>query len=113
MDAAKNLAETDYTLDVVTTPLGDQTAPTRPVLNLLVVGNVTDTGADVSWVTDVDAATDVIAGIPQKEYGDPNFWRAIAEANGIDDPLSVTPGTYLLIPSATEAATAATAAAAR
>ena len=58
-------------------------------------------------------AGDSLAGIAYQEYGDPNFWRVIAEANGIDDPLSVTPGTYLLIPSATEAATAATAAAAR
>ena len=49
-------------------------------------------------------AGDSLAGIAYQEYGDPNFWRAIAEANGIDDPLSVFPGVYLLIPSIMEAA---------
>jgi phage protein U len=52
-------------------------------------------------------AGDSLAGIAYQEYGDPSFWRAIAEANAIDDPLSVAPGTYLLIPSATDAARAA------
>ena len=31
-------------------------------------------------------------------FGDPTYWRAIAEFNGIDDPLRLTPGTRLLIP---------------
>ena len=55
---------TDYTLDVNISPLGDQTNPTRPILNQFVLGNITDTGADASWVTDVAAATDVLPTPP-------------------------------------------------
>ena len=50
-------------------------------------------------------AGDSLAGLAYEEYGDPSFWRAIAEINGIDDPLRVTPGRHLFIPSATQAAT--------
>jgi nucleoid-associated protein YgaU len=31
-------------------------------------------------------------------YGDPTRWRAIAEANGIDDPLALRRGRTLSIP---------------
>jgi LysM repeat protein len=34
-------------------------------------------------------------------YGDPNQWRALASANGIEDPLSVRPGSLLVIPEIT------------
>jgi hypothetical protein len=37
------------------------------------------------------------------EYGDPNLWRAIADANDVDDPFSVAPGRHLLIPSKADA----------
>jgi nucleoid-associated protein YgaU len=37
-------------------------------------------------------------------YGEARFWRAIAEANGIDDPLRVASGTRLLIPPRRDAA---------
>ncbi len=37
-------------------------------------------------------------------YGDPGMWRAIAAFNGIDDPLRLTAGTRLLIPSRRDAA---------
>jgi len=36
-------------------------------------------------------------------YGDPSLWRLIAEANNIDDPSSVLPGTILQIPATAEA----------
>jgi nucleoid-associated protein YgaU len=38
-----------------------------------------------------------------EEYGDPTLWRALAAFNEIDDPLRVSSGTSLLIPSITEA----------
>jgi len=37
-------------------------------------------------------------------YGEARFWRAIAEVNGIDDPLRVASGTSLLIPPRRDAA---------
>jgi nucleoid-associated protein YgaU len=37
-----------------------------------------------------------------REYGDAAAWRDIAEANGIDDPMRLTPGRTLLLPAAEE-----------
>ncbi|HJP87994.1 MAG TPA: hypothetical protein VJ850_03045 [Candidatus Limnocylindrales bacterium] len=45
-----------------------------------------------------------LASVAYAEFGDPNYWRALAVMNGIDDPLRVKPGANLLIPSAAEAA---------
>ena len=39
-----------------------------------------------------------LAGIAAREYGDPRAWRAIAEANGLDDPLALAPGRHLVLP---------------
>lgn len=41
---------------------------------------------------------DTLQGISSREYDDPGEWRRIAYANGIDDPLKLTPGRRLLIP---------------
>ena len=37
-----------------------------------------------------------------QEYGDPTAWRAIAEANWIDDPIRLRPVTEVLVPAADE-----------
>lgn len=39
-----------------------------------------------------------LAIIAAAEYGDPRAWRVIADANGIDNPLGLVPGTRLLLP---------------
>jgi nucleoid-associated protein YgaU len=49
-------------------------------------------------------AGDTLASIAQREYGDPRLWRAIAAANGIDDPMVLHSGTHLLLPAPAEAA---------
>jgi hypothetical protein len=41
---------------------------------------------------------DTLAGIAQDTYDTPSAWRAIAAANGIDDPLRVRNGRTLLLP---------------
>ncbi len=46
---------------------------------------------------------DTLASVAYQEYRDPNKWRAVAEANGIDDPMRVKPGTELIIPDRREA----------
>jgi hypothetical protein len=46
---------------------------------------------------------DSLATIAYTEYGDPKLWRAIAVANGIDDPLAIRPGDELLVPSRKDA----------
>lgn len=43
-------------------------------------------------------AGDSLHSIAYASYGDPTRWRAIAEANGIDDPLRLPPGTALTVP---------------
>ncbi len=41
---------------------------------------------------------DTLADISAVEYDTPDEWRRIADANGIDDPLSLTPGMKLIVP---------------
>jgi nucleoid-associated protein YgaU len=45
-------------------------------------------------------AGDTLASIAYRELGSPTMWRAIAEANSIDDAFRLKPGRLLLIPSA-------------
>jgi hypothetical protein len=40
--------------------------------------------------------------IAARAYGSPGAWRAIAEANGIDDPFRVRPGTTVYLPNMQE-----------
>jgi LysM repeat protein len=47
---------------------------------------------------------DTLSGIASAEYNDPGQWRPIAEANGIDDPLSIQPGDVLVLPALTGSA---------
>jgi nucleoid-associated protein YgaU len=44
------------------------------------------------------SAGDTLHSIAYAEYGNPGLWRVLAEANGVDDPLRIAPGTALLIP---------------
>jgi phage protein U len=46
---------------------------------------------------------DSLAAVAHREYGDAALWRAIAQANAIEDPARVPTGTRLLIPPRTEA----------
>jgi hypothetical protein len=46
---------------------------------------------------------DTLQSIAFQEYKDPNKWRAIAEANRIDDPMRVKPGRVLIVPDRREA----------
>ncbi len=41
---------------------------------------------------------ETLQSIAAEEYDDPSEWRRIADANGIDDPLRLTPGLRLLVP---------------
>jgi hypothetical protein len=54
--------------------------------------------------THLVGAGDSLPSIAYAEYEDPGLWRAIAEVNGIDDPLHLLPGATLLIPAAGQAA---------
>lgn len=41
---------------------------------------------------------DSLWAIAEREYGNPNEWIRIAEANDLDDPRDITPGNWLLVP---------------
>jgi hypothetical protein len=41
---------------------------------------------------------ETLSSISAREYNDPRKWREIADANDIDDPLRVLPGTILKLP---------------
>jgi nucleoid-associated protein YgaU len=45
---------------------------------------------------------DTLASVAYAEYGDPALWRVLAEANGVDDPMRLSPGVTLLVPAADE-----------
>ncbi|MFI6683086.1 LysM peptidoglycan-binding domain-containing protein [Streptomyces sp. NPDC050485] len=47
-------------------------------------------------------AGDTLASLAWREYGDATRWRTIAEANEIDDPMRLRPGTELLLPASSE-----------
>jgi hypothetical protein len=55
---------------------------------------------DLHVVVDGDTLPSVAYGA----YGDPNLWRPVAVANGVDDPMRLRAGTRLLIPSLDELA---------
>lgn len=46
---------------------------------------------------------DSLAGVAYREYGDAALWRGIAAFNEIDDPLRVSAGSRILVPSLGEA----------
>jgi nucleoid-associated protein YgaU len=43
-----------------------------------------------------------LPGIARANYGSPGYWRQLAQANGIDDPLRVRPGDRLFVPARAE-----------
>lgn len=45
-------------------------------------------------------AGDTLASIAHQAYGSPRNWRLLADANGVDDPTRLAPGTVLLVPDA-------------
>ncbi|WP_026425197.1 LysM peptidoglycan-binding domain-containing protein [Actinokineospora inagensis] len=47
-------------------------------------------------------AGETLQSVAYRAYGDPNFWRDIAELNDIDDPMTVRPGTRLRVPALEE-----------
>jgi nucleoid-associated protein YgaU len=73
------------------------TVTLQEVLPSIVKQNPTS-GASGAQSSHLVLAGDCLASISTSEYGDPNSWRAIADANGIDDPFRLRPGKRLLVP---------------
>ena len=79
-------------VDVVLVETPDEPKPQNPTS-----GGVQDRRSVVL------GAGDTLASLARQEYGDPNLWRALATANGVDDPSRVPPGTALVVPPMGEA----------
>lgn len=47
---------------------------------------------------------DTLQSVANRELGKPAYWRAIADLNGIDDPMRIPAGTVLLMPTRADAA---------
>ncbi|KOX34399.1 MULTISPECIES: LysM peptidoglycan-binding domain-containing protein [unclassified Streptomyces] len=60
-------------------------------------------GARTGRSTHVVVAGDSLALLAWREYGDATAWRVIAEANDIDDPMALVPGTELVVPALSDA----------
>jgi hypothetical protein len=45
---------------------------------------------------------DTLQAVAFREYGNAAMWRDVAEANGVDDPMRLRPGTSLLLPALSE-----------
>jgi LysM repeat protein len=82
-------ARVDITIEGDTQPLPGQNPTSRSI---------------ASKRTHQVVAGDTLQSVAYKELGKPAYWRAIADLNGIDDPLRVPSGTVLLIPTAADAA---------
>jgi nucleoid-associated protein YgaU len=85
--------------------------PLRADVTIALEGATPDFGGTnpTSHATDTTQTHTVVEGetlqaVAYVELGKPAFWRAIADMNGIDDPLRLAPGAVLLIPSAADAA---------
>jgi len=52
----------------------------------------------------VMAEGDTLPALAYGEYGRPDLWRAVAAANGIDDPFRVRLGTAVMLPAVEELA---------
>jgi len=59
-------------------------------------------GAKTATNMHVLVAGDTLASVAYKHYGNAGAWRAIAEANDIDDPMRLPVGVALLVPALTE-----------
>jgi nucleoid-associated protein YgaU len=82
-------ARVDLTIEGDTSPLPGQNPTSRSI---------------DSRRTHMVVSGDTLQSVAFAELGRPTYWRAIADLNGIDDPLRVPTGTVLLIPTAADAA---------
>ncbi len=80
------------TVTLKAVPLPAPLGPTNP-----------SSGGLTSLRTHTVVQGDTLASIAFKEYQDPNKWRALAEANKIDDPMRLKEGTVLIVPERREA----------
>jgi nucleoid-associated protein YgaU len=89
----------DYSLfDTGGKPLRATCALTMEEASTGTAGQNPTSGSRESRHTHRVVAGDSLPQLAWREYGDATAWRVIAEANEIDDPMVLAPGTELLVP---------------
>jgi len=85
--------------------------PVRAKVNITIVGQTETFGGQNPTSHSINSRRvhtmiegDTLQSVAHRELGKPAYWRAIAELNGIDDPLRLGAGTALLIPTLADAA---------
>lgn len=55
-------------------------------------------GGLMPWKSRTFHRGDSLSSVAHQEYGNPRYWRHVAEANGIEDPLRLRAGDHVLLP---------------
>ncbi|WP_327695924.1 CIS tube protein [Streptomyces sp. NBC_00459] len=98
-DGVLSSLSVSYTLfDVDGRPLRATCALSIEEASVGPAGQNPTSGSRTARSTHTVVAGDSLAMLAWREYGDATAWRAIAEANGIDDPMALMPGTELVVP---------------
>jgi nucleoid-associated protein YgaU len=104
-DGVLSSLSVDYSLfDVDGKPLRATCALSIEEASVGLPGQNPTSGAREARRTHRVVAGDSLPQLAFHEYGDATAWRAIAEANDIDDPMVLVPGTDLLVPAEREVA---------
>ena len=91
----------DYSLfDVDGKPLRARCSLTMEEASAETAGQNPTSGSSEARRTHRVVTGDSLPQLAWREYGNATAWRVIAEANGIDDPLVLVPGSELLVPAA-------------
>ncbi|MER5214916.1 LysM peptidoglycan-binding domain-containing protein [Streptomyces sp. NPDC002838] len=98
-DGVLSSLSVSYTLfDVDGRPLRATCALSIEEASVGPAGQNPTSGARTARSTHTVVAGDSLALLAWREYGDATAWRVIAEANEIDDPMALAPGTELVVP---------------
>jgi hypothetical protein len=99
-----NQVSANYTLfNASGVPIRAECDLTLTQIPLLTPGQNPTSGTLTASRTHTVISGDTLQSLAWREYGDPTGWRAIAEANEIDDPMRLDAGRELLVPAAGEA----------
>lgn len=102
-DAVLSSLSVDYVLfDVDGKPLRATCSLTLEEASIGPAGQNPTSGSREARRTHRVVAGDSLPQLAWHEYGDATVWRVIAEANEIDDPAVLAPGTELLVPATTD-----------
>ncbi|GAA3356961.1 MULTISPECIES: LysM peptidoglycan-binding domain-containing protein [Saccharopolyspora] len=102
-DGVLNSFSVDYSLfDVDGKPLRATCSLGIEEASVDTPGQNPTSGSDSARRTHRVIAGDSLPQIAWNEYGDATAWRYVAEANGIDDPMVLVPGSELLVPALDE-----------